>query len=221
MHLQLARSGNPTAPDISPPASTNRFRVEVLNPDGCERVLPSLEVGYAGSGALEVEVPDVPVGAWVVRLSALDEGGKVLAHLQGPVQVNAGSTVRLEGWLQPGAAAEGLLFVANSRGASLSIIRLVDGLVEDLPLPQNPQFLFSALGHIYVTLPGSQMVAVEGVRRNVAILPAPPGALCAVGGSSGIISFPAEGGIRFMDPSTRDFSGLFRTGTLARECPAR
>lgn len=214
--VQVAGSGQPTLPDIRPPETTVRYRIEILQPQGSDRVGPIRGYEAAGSADFSCEVPEVPVGGWVLRVSALDAQGQVLAHLQEPVQVNSGARVRLQGWLRPGPAPEGLLFVANSKGASLTILRLTDGHVEDLPLPQNPQYLFSAQGRIFVTTMTSQMLAVEGVRRTIAVLSAPPGGFDVAGAARGVVSFPTEGGIRFLEPENGQFSGLLRTGTLAR-----
>ncbi len=213
--VELHHSGRPGAPDIRTPEQTASFRLEILQPRGSDRVLPVRTHEPSGSGGFSIEVPEVPPGAWVVRLSALDSKGEVLAHLQEPVQVNAGTRVRLQGWLRSGPAPEGLLFVANSKAASLTILRLTDGFLEDLPLPQNPQYLFSAQGRIFVTTSASQMLAVEGVRRTIALLGAPPGAFDVTGAARGVVSFPTEGGIRFLEPETGQLSGLFRTGNQA------
>jgi len=215
VRVRLYDSGTPSAPNIRPPAATRRFQFEVLAADSLEQVIPALESEYAGSGGFEVEVEEVPVGSWVVRLSALDEAGQVLAHLQEGVRVNRGRKVEVEGWLQPGPAAEGLLFVANSSGSSLSIIRLADREVEDLALPQNPGWLFASQGLVYATSSASQVFVVEAVGRSIEVLPAPPGGQCAVGGTSGLFSYPMEGGLRFLDLVGREFSGFYRTGAQA------
>jgi len=216
IQVQLAGSGHPTAPDIRPPEATARYRIEILQPRGSDRVGPIRGYEASGSAEFSCEVPEVPVGGWVLRLSALNAQGQVLAHFQEPVQVNSGSRVRLNGWLRPGPAPEGLLFVANSKGASLTILRLTDAHLEDLPLPQNPQHLFSAQGKIFVTTMTSQMLAVEGVRRTIAVLSAPPGGFDVAGAGRGVVSFPVEGGIRFLEPESGQLSGFFRTGSLAR-----
>lgn len=213
--VQVEDSGTPNPPEIEPPSTTTRFRLEVLDPDGSERVAPARDQEYSGSGGATVELPDVPQGNWVVRLSAFDAAGQVVAHYQEQAQVGSGSKVALRAWLHPGPAPEGLLFVANSRGASLSIVRLTDGRVEDLPLPSNPEFLYSARGKIYATTGGSQIMAVEGVQRNVLVLPAPNGGLFVGGADEGVVSYPLEGGIRFLDPVNDTFSDLYRTGATA------
>lgn len=215
VRVRLSDSGTPSAPNIPPPALTRRFRIEILHPETREPVLPAQEVDDSGSGGFEVKIEEVPVGSWVVRLSALDGAGNVLAHLQESVRINRGSKVELEGWLQPGPAAEGLLFVANSLGSSLSIIRLVDRQVEELSLPQNPQYLFASQGLVYATSSSSQIVVVEADRRTFEVLPAPFGALFAVGGTSAVFSYATEGGVRFLDLQDREFSGFYRTGAQA------
>lgn len=213
--VEIPDSGSPNPPDISPPEATKKFRIEVLDPDGSERVVPSREIDYGGSGDVEIEIEGVPEGAQVVRVQALDASGNPIAWYQEPVQVNSGSKMRLQGWLRTGPAPEGLLFVANSGAASMSIVRLTDGEIEDLPLPQNPRHLFTDQGKIYATTAGPSMLVVEGINRSVQVISAPAGALEAERGTTGVISYPDESGIRFLDTNTDSFATFLRTGAGA------
>lgn len=213
--VQISDTGNPNPPDIVPPEGTKKFRIEVLNPVGSERVVPSRDLDYGGSGDVDIEIDGVPEGPQVVRVQALDASGSPIAWYQEPVEVNGGSKMRLQGWLRSGPAPEGLLFVANSGAASMSIIRLTDGDIEDLPLPQNPRHLFTNQGKIYATTAGPSMLVVEGLNLSVQVISAPTGALEAERGTTGVISYPEEAGIRFLDTNTDSFATFLRTGAGA------
>lgn len=222
VRVELSGTGTPNPPDIAPPAATEKFRLEVLEPDTSERVVPIREVEAKGTGDVTLEIGEIPEGAVVVRIQALDAAGAPLAFYQEPVQVGGGSQQTLQGWLRPGPAPEGLLYVANSGANSMSIVRLTDGQVENLPVSGSPRSLFTVQGKIFATTGGGSLLVVEGVNRSVQVVPLDPGAAEArlgnAAGTRGVLSYPGDPGVRLLDTSSSTylFTSTLPTGPLAR-----
>ncbi len=182
---------------------------------------------YTEGDTVDITIDDVAEGAWVVRVSALDENDKVLAHVQKAVTVGSGENVDVDGYLQSGSAPEGYIFFA-SVGDGLYRISLLSEKVEKMDIDYSPSYLFFMNGLI-----GSLNDKLYAITHNDKLLEMVPSltySTCdvnthsipdsssrVVSGASVAISYPVEGGVRFYDLIEEDYTGLLSTGRGANE----
>ena len=102
----------------------------------------STSVDYDG-GEPELTINDVEEGAWILRITARDSGGRVLAHYQKGLN-SSGGNLTMSGWLEPGAPPEGYLYAAHTSDGNISRVSLYSGLVDTIKLSTgNPAYLFA------------------------------------------------------------------------------
>lgn len=99
-------------------------------------------VDYTG-GEPSLEIGDIQQGEWILRVSALDQGGQTLAYYQDGININGGS-LELDGWLQSGRAPEGYLYATHTANGTLTRISLYSNIIEQSTLSAgHPAYLFA------------------------------------------------------------------------------
>ena len=189
----------------------------------------SVSKDYKEGEAVNLSISDVSNGSWIVRVSALDAEGSVLGHVQKSVTLSDGEEVDVSGWLNPGPAPEGYLFLANPSSNSVVRLSLMSEELQTLYTSGHyPAVLFfkggfeAGKGALLHALTGgtdllNMKVGISGSECNIEeqYIPANNGYIAP--GENAAVSFYKENGIRFYDYSDYSSSDLVYTGSGASE----
>ena len=189
----------------------------------------SISKNYTAGEEVSLTIDKVSSGSWIVRVSALDADGVVLGHVQKAVTVGDGADVSVSGWLNPGPAPEGYLFMADPGANTVTRLSLMSEELQPLYISGHyPAVLFFKEG--FDAGKGSLLHALTGAKDLLDITVGISGTDCdaveqyipannglVAPGEFAVISYFRENGVRFYNYDDHSYSDLVYTGTGAGE----
>ncbi|MDO5297744.1 MAG: hypothetical protein Q4F00_14135 [bacterium] len=189
----------------------------------------SISKDYTAGEEVSMTITNVSSGTWIVRVSALDASDNILGHVQKSVTISDGGEVSVSGWLNPGPAPEGYLFMASPSTNSVVRLSLMSEELQTLYTNgHSPAMLFCKGG--FEAGKGSLLYALTGAADLLNITADISGTECSVTeqyipvnngyvapGESAVISYFRDNGVRFYNYDDYSYSDLVYTGSGASE----